>query len=566
MEDPSGLEGGGVDVSAENAAAGLEEEEDFDAFNDDTFGVAAAEWEEGAHERLAQLTEEERLALKQSSDFFGLGDDEEDRSGEALEKPTNGELMESARRQLQEGLLLNAKVEKTSPDDPAIVDVGRRGHPELPQFAAADQFSRPPQQQQEFRDPAIMTVVSSAAPQMPMMPQPPPHILQQQSLMVAAAAGRPPGGAGGLFPMTGPPPPPAAVMHFHGPPPPRIGPPMPPMPLPGHPPPPNMMGLRPGMVHRPLPPMSAQQAHPQQIYLQQQQQQQHQQRQARPAYQKTAQEVELEMLRQQQFQQHRQHQLGHHHYQHRYHGRFDDRHHQHRRESYRSSDDKNRETFGDDFVDSVEAEKRANNRRFSHEDDRELMTPGHVHALGILRGARERRQQRQQQPQSTGNPQLDLEMERRELHDEGWQEEYYSRSANDPYAGLMTPRERQWIINIQMQQLKWENPFVDDYYFTVYNQEKEAKHKDKDEDEEDGREFRQLKRSEEGPQLLLQQATAELSGVDGGLGKDEYKPVQFSNSLGKLQAVTVKAPRKIIDVGVVNNELNDVTNAQKESR
>ena len=39
------------------------------------------------------------------------------------------------------------------------------------------------------------------------------------------------------------------------------------------------------------------------------------------------------------------------------------------------------------------------------------------------------------------------------------------------------------------------------------------------------------------------------------------------NSLGKLQAVTVKAPRKIIDVGVVNVEAADQSSqAQKDSR
>ena len=47
----------------------------------------------------------------------------------------------------------------------------------------------------------------------------------------------------------------------------------------------------------------------------------------------------------------------------------------------------------------------------------------------------------------------------------------------------------------------------------------------------------------------------------------EYKPHQFDNSLGKLQAVTVKAPRKIIDVGVVNAEAGDQSSqAQKDSR
>ena len=56
----------------------------------------------------------------------------------------------------------------------------------------------------------------------------------------------------------------------------------------------------------------------------------------------------------------------------------------------------------------------------------------------------------------------------------------------DEYAGLMTQvaiafwlkfvidvlhlvqRDKQWIINIQLNQLKCDNPYVDDYYFTMY--------------------------------------------------------------------------------------------------
>ena len=34
----------------------------------------------------------------------------------------------------------------------------------------------------------------------------------------------------------------------------------------------------------------------------------------------------------------------------------------------------------------------------------------------------------------------------------------------------MTQRERQWIVNIQLNQLKCDNPFLDDYYYTVFNQ------------------------------------------------------------------------------------------------
>jgi hypothetical protein len=40
-------------------------------------------------------------------------------------------------------------------------------------------------------------------------------------------------------------------------------------------------------------------------------------------------------------------------------------------------------------------------------------------------------------------------------------------SGVDEYAGLMTQREKDWIIKIQLLQLHTDNPYVDDYYFTV---------------------------------------------------------------------------------------------------
>lgn len=32
----------------------------------------------------------------------------------------------------------------------------------------------------------------------------------------------------------------------------------------------------------------------------------------------------------------------------------------------------------------------------------------------------------------------------------------------------MSQRDKQWIINIQLNQLKCDNPYVDDYYYTMY--------------------------------------------------------------------------------------------------
>lgn len=37
----------------------------------------------------------------------------------------------------------------------------------------------------------------------------------------------------------------------------------------------------------------------------------------------------------------------------------------------------------------------------------------------------------------------------------------------DEYAGLMTNREKQWLLNIQLLQLNTGTPYFDDYYYTV---------------------------------------------------------------------------------------------------
>ncbi len=49
------------------------------------------------------------------------------------------------------------------------------------------------------------------------------------------------------------------------------------------------------------------------------------------------------------------------------------------------------------------------------------------------------------------------------------------RETEDEYAGLMSQRDKQWIINIQLSQLKCENPYIDDYYYTVYTARQEAR-------------------------------------------------------------------------------------------
>ena len=211
-------------------------------------------------------------------------------------------------------------------------------------------------------------------------------------------------------------------------------------------------------------------------------------------------------------------------------------------------DDKDRETFGDDFVADHQKHQK---------DQHQLIMPGHVHVQSILRGARHG-----QQPMhaSTGNPALDFQHESRRPHHQHYQEE-------DEYAGLMNSRERQWIINIQLNQLKDEH----DYYYTVYNQKKKALAEgidlkkgrrfffgEEDNEEDDDAHGGIMKRDDE-TVLLLKSESASIDSP-----RDEYTPTQYENSLGKLQAVTVKAPRKVIDVmGVLNQDGEQLSNAQK---
>ena len=45
--------------------------------------------------------------------------------------------------------------------------------------------------------------------------------------------------------------------------------------------------------------------------------------------------------------------------------------------------------------------------------------------------------------------------------------DFHFDESRDPYEGLMTKKERDWIKKIQLMQLQSDNPFLDDYYYTV---------------------------------------------------------------------------------------------------
>ncbi|XP_071528600.1 uncharacterized protein [Panulirus ornatus] len=125
-------------------------------------------------------------------------------------------------------------------------------------------------------------------------------------------------------------------------------------------------------------------------------------------------------------------------------------------------------------------------------------------------------------------------------------EEWHRLREQDEYCGLMTPREKGWLKYIQAMQLHSDNPYQDDYYFVMYNVKQQRKR------EEEVIEI-------DGLQLLLPDR-----GKEGGR---EYEPPRLENSLGKLQVVSVNAPRKIIDLQVVHlDPSHPTTPLQREMR
>ncbi|KAJ8981860.1 hypothetical protein NQ317_008207 [Molorchus minor] len=110
----------------------------------------------------------------------------------------------------------------------------------------------------------------------------------------------------------------------------------------------------------------------------------------------------------------------------------------------------------------------------------------------------------------------------------------------DEYAGLMSLREKQWLLNIQMLQLNTGTPYFDDYYYTVFKEKKSKSNKENLGD-----------RNTSYPNNKRQHRNSDRQENQNTLTPRVYTPLQFENSLGKLQCGSVTAPRKIIDMDIV---------------
>lgn len=100
----------------------------------------------------------------------------------------------------------------------------------------------------------------------------------------------------------------------------------------------------------------------------------------------------------------------------------------------------------------------------------------------------------------------------------------------DPYVNLMTQKEKEWVIKVQMIQLQSENPHLDDYYYQAYYEKLE--HKIAEEEMLGDR----LKRE---PKKLVTPYVQKA---------DAYESVvHIEGSLGQVAVSTCYSPRRAID-------------------
>ena len=147
----------------------------------------------------------------------------------------------------------------------------------------------------------------------------------------------------------------------------------------------------------------------------------------------------------------------------------------------------------------------------------------------------------------------------------------------------MSQRDKQWLIGIQLMQLNTETPYIDDYYYTVFK-ERRMKGQRENKIHKDNQLNHPFTQPQGHAQLVLQSIGNKNNNMGGGgqkgaLLKDikrerrnsennknngdknndsprTYTPLQFENSLGKLQCGSVTAPRKIIDMEIMGQENN----------
>ncbi|KAF4017727.1 hypothetical protein G4228_008888 [Cervus hanglu yarkandensis] len=100
----------------------------------------------------------------------------------------------------------------------------------------------------------------------------------------------------------------------------------------------------------------------------------------------------------------------------------------------------------------------------------------------------------------------------------------------DSYANLMTQKEKDWVVKVQMVQLQSENPRLDDYYYQEYYQKLEKKQADEE----------LLGRRSRFESLKLVTPYIQKAGVYESV-------VRIEGSLGQVAVSTCFTPRRAID-------------------
>ncbi|KAM9857366.1 protein PAT1 homolog 1 [Aulostomus maculatus] len=118
------------------------------------------------------------------------------------------------------------------------------------------------------------------------------------------------------------------------------------------------------------------------------------------------------------------------------------------------------------------------------------------------------------------------------------------RRSRDPYSNLMTQKEKEWVTKIQMMQLQSTDPYLDDYYYQNYYEKME-------------------KRQERERDSSKKEHTTKLITPQVAKIEHTYRPVQFAGSLGKLTVSSVNNPRKMIDA-VVTTRTDDEEKREKQ--
>lgn len=117
----------------------------------------------------------------------------------------------------------------------------------------------------------------------------------------------------------------------------------------------------------------------------------------------------------------------------------------------------------------------------------------------------------------------------------------------DEYAGLMVNREKQWLLNIQLLQVNTGTPYFDDYYYTVFK-ERQAKNNKENQSQNANSNNQNYHQHHNGGNRHHHHRddNHHRQGHDRDRNRQDkeqenplkgkiYTPLQFENSLGKLQ-------------------------------